>query len=60
LVRYSGEGVVRAAVLVEFYEEVGYKHLIPAYAKYDWSGCNTAMWMHTFGFYVLHYFVYFA
>jgi len=47
LIRYSGEGVVRAAVLVEFYE-VGYEHLIPAYAKYDWSGCNTAMWMHTF------------
>ena len=30
-------GVERAAELVEFYEAVGYSHLIPAYAKYNWS-----------------------
>ncbi len=30
-------GAERAAELVEFYEEVGYEHLIPAYAKYNWS-----------------------
>ena len=30
-------GVKRAADLVEFYSEVGYDHLIPAYAKYQWS-----------------------
>jgi len=30
-------GVERAADLVEFYEEVGYDHLVPAYAKYEWS-----------------------
>ena len=30
-------GVQRAADLVEFYEAVGYSHLIPAYAKYNWS-----------------------
>ena len=30
-------GVQRAANLVEFYEAVGYSHLIPAYAKYNWS-----------------------
>ena len=30
-------GVERAAKLVEFYEAVGYSHLIPAYAKYNWS-----------------------
>ena len=30
-------GVKRAADLVEFYEAVGYAHLVPAYAKYQWS-----------------------
>ena len=30
-------GVERAADLVEFYEDVGYVHLVPAYAKYRWS-----------------------
>ena len=30
-------GVDRAAELVEHYSEVGYDHLVPAYAKYDWS-----------------------
>jgi glucuronosyltransferase len=33
----AGGGVQRAADLVEFYEAVGYSHLIPAYAKYNWS-----------------------
>ncbi len=30
-------GVERAAELVEFYEEVGYDHLVPAYLKQRWS-----------------------
>ena len=30
-------GVSRAADLLEFYSEVGYEHLIPAYIKYNWS-----------------------
>jgi len=30
-------GAERAADLVEFYEEVGYDHLVPAYVKYEWS-----------------------
>ena len=30
-------GVDRAADLVEHYADVGYDHLIPAYAKYNWS-----------------------
>ena len=30
-------GVERAADLVEFYAEVGYDHLVPAYAKYEWT-----------------------
>ncbi len=30
-------GTRRASDLVEFYTEVGYDHLIPAYAKYEWS-----------------------
>ena len=33
-------GTRRASDLVEFYAEVGYDHLIPAYAKYEWS------WVH--------------
>ena len=33
-------GTKRAADLVEFYAEVGYDHLIPAYAKYGWG------WVH--------------
>ena len=31
-------GVERAAELVELYAAVGYDNLIPAYAKYNWSG----------------------
>ena len=34
--RFAG-GARRASDLVEFYAEVGYDHLIPAYAKYEWS-----------------------
>ena len=34
--RHAG-GVVRAADLVELYAEVGYGHLIPAYARYEWT-----------------------
>ena len=34
--KFAG-GVERAADLVEFYSEVGYDHLIPAFAKYEWS-----------------------
>ena len=30
-------GARRTSDLVEFYAEVGYDHLIPAYAKYEWS-----------------------
>lgn len=30
-------GVKRAADLVEHYEDIGYAHLIPAYAKYEWN-----------------------
>ena len=30
-------GVERAADLVEHYTDVGYSHLVPAYAKYDWN-----------------------
>ena len=30
-------GVKRAADLVELYEAVGYSHLVPSYAKYNWS-----------------------
>ena len=30
-------GAERASDLVEFYAEVGYDHLIPAYVKYEWS-----------------------
>ena len=30
-------GVERAADLVEHYKDVSYTHLVPAYAKYDWS-----------------------
>ena len=36
LFQFAG-GTKRAADLVEFYAEVGYDHLIPAYAKYEWS-----------------------
>ena len=34
---HHAEGVTKAADLVEFYAEVGYDHLIPAYARYEWS-----------------------
>ena len=30
-------GAKRAADLVEFYEDVGYEHLIPSFIKYKWS-----------------------
>ena len=30
-------GAPRAAELIEFYSEVGYDHLVPAYARYNWS-----------------------
>lgn len=30
-------GAERVAQLVEFYADVGYDHLVPAYAKYEWS-----------------------
>ncbi len=30
-------GVDRAADLVEYYWEFGYSHLVPSYAKYNWS-----------------------
>ena len=30
-------GVDRASELVEFYADVGYQHLVPAYVKYKWS-----------------------
>ncbi len=30
-------GPERAAELVEFYEDVGYEHLVPAYLKYQWN-----------------------
>ena len=30
-------GVERAAELIEFYTSIGYDHLIPSYAKYNWS-----------------------
>ena len=36
VIRMAG-GVERSADLVEFYEDVGYEHLVPAYAKYNWS-----------------------
>ncbi len=34
--RLSG-GAERAADLVEYYADVGYEHLVPAYAKYKWN-----------------------
>lgn len=30
-------GAKRAADLVEYYEDVGYEHLVPAFAKYEWG-----------------------
>ena len=30
-------GVAKAAQLLEFYADVGYDHLIPAYARYEWT-----------------------
>ena len=33
----SAGGVEKAADLVEYYKDVGFDHLIPAYAKYEWS-----------------------
>ena len=41
-------GARRAADLIEFYEEVGYDHLVPAYIKYNWSWVqyyNCDVWM---------------
>ena len=37
LLYYFAGGSQRAAELVEFYELVGYAHLIPAYVKYNWT-----------------------
>ena len=34
---HQAGGVDRAADLIEHYSQVGYDHLIPAYAKYNWS-----------------------
>ena len=34
---HEAGGVRRAAEIIEHYEEVGYDHLIPAYAKYNWN-----------------------
>ena len=35
-------GVQKVADLIEFYKAVEYCHLIPAYARYNWSsGCST-------------------
>ena len=34
--RHAG-GVTKAADLVELYADVGYDHLIPAYARYEWT-----------------------
>ena len=34
---HDAGGVDKAADLVEHYCDVGYDHLIPAYAKYNWS-----------------------
>ncbi len=36
IIRHAGRAE-KAAKLVEFYKEVGYDHLIPAYLKYKWS-----------------------
>ena len=33
----SAGGVEKAADLVEYYKDIGFDHLIPAYAKYEWS-----------------------
>lgn len=41
-------GVQRAADLVEFYEDVGYEHLVPSFAKYQWNWvqCNNVdVWL---------------
>ena len=46
-------GARRASDLVEFYAEVGYDHLIPAYAKYEWSWVqyyNLVQWMFTLSY----------
>lgn len=34
---HEAGGVERAANLIEHYWEVGYDHLVPAHAKYNWS-----------------------
>ena len=34
--RHAG-GATKAADLVELYADVGYDHLIPAYARYEWT-----------------------
>lgn len=37
-------GAKRAADLVEYYEDVGYEHLVPAFAKYEWSWIQRNNW----------------
>lgn len=34
--KFAG-GAKRAADLIEYYEEMGYEHLVPAFIKYDWT-----------------------
>ncbi len=41
-------GAKRAADLVEFYEDVGYEHLLPSFIKYEWSWVqcyNVDVWL---------------
>lgn len=45
-------GRERAADLVEFYEDVGYDHLVPSFVKYEWSWVqyyNLDVWLGMFG-----------
>lgn len=45
--KFAG-GAQRAADLVEFYEDVGYDHLVPSFFKYEWSWVqrnNVDVWL---------------